>query len=343
MPRYVPVVRWKRGERVGLANVAAATKARCTPLIVIAPEQFVGKKATRASPVAVPAAMALAQNIVQDWGLNPFFLDASGVPDSPQGSHALVAIAAACRALGVHLIPVTHAAATPQYRHAIAAVVQSDSRGAGLRVDLQAMATARQWISNWTLPLSATDLLVDFRDNVATVAALGASLDHAFQNLHGAGQWRTVTSIGTSIPDNFSGYLAGLHTIRRVEWHLWQHLSTIGLPYALDFGDYTTVAIAPPPPGIAWGYPINVKYTLNGDFLACRGVGTTGLGGVDMDQQLIAHAQSIRAYPTRNPINCWGDARVDAIAVQTEPPSGLENWVRIGLNRHIELTRTNLP
>jgi hypothetical protein len=343
MPRYVPVIRWKRGERVGLSNVANATKARFTPLIVIAPEQFVGKKATKSTPIAVPPATTLAQGIVNDWGTYPFFLDASAVPDVPQGHHPLVDIASACRALGAALIPVTHATATAQYQQAIATVVHADARGAGLRVDLQGMASAQQWIANWTIPLNATDLLVDFRDNVATVAALGTSLDHAFQNLYGAGHWRSVTSIGTSIPDNFSGYLAGLHTVRRIEWHLWQHLSGIGLPYTLDFGDYATVAIAPPPSGIAWGYPINVKYTLNGDFLVCRGVGTTGLGGVDMDQQLITHAQSIRGYAQRNPIACWGDARADAIAAQAEPPSGLEHWVRISLNRHIELTRLNLP
>lgn len=62
-----------------------------------------------------------------------------------------------------------------------------------------------------------------------------------------------------------------------------------------------------------------------------------------MDDQLRAHAISIRGYPTRHRIQCWADARVDAIAAQAEDPSGLEHWVRIGVNRHIELARLNLP
>jgi hypothetical protein len=311
-------------------------------LIVIAPEQFRGKKPTKANPAITPA-KALAQEIANDWGTLPFYLDATAVPNAQQGHHPLVDVASACVALGLQLIPVTHGSATGQYQQAVATVVQRDQRGVGLRVDLQGMSSANQWIANWPFPIISTDLFVDFRDNVATVAALGASLDHAFRNLHAGDKWRTVTSVGTSMPENFSGFLAGLHIIRRTEWHLWQHLAGTGLSYALDFGDYATVSVAPPPSGIAWGYPINVRYTLNDEFLICRGVGTTGLGGVDMDQQLIGHAQSIRGYAARNPISCWADARIDAIAAQVEDPSSLEHWVRIGLNRHIELTRINLP
>lgn len=75
-----------------------------------------------------------------------------------------------------------------------------------------------------------------------------------------------------------------------------------------------------------------------------QGVGTTGYYGVDMDQQLLGHAQNIVNFANRGPLaHCWGDAEVDAIAAGSKPPSNLERWVQIGVNRHIELIRANLP
>jgi hypothetical protein len=191
--------------------------------------------------------------------------------------------------------------------------------------------------------LSDTDLIADFMDNVGTVAALGASLEHAFQNLHASTRWRTVAIAGTSMPENFGGLVRGLHTIPRVEWQLWQRLVNAGLPFRVDYGDYATVALVPPPEGIAWGYPINVRYTLTSDFLICRGVGTTGINGVDMEPQLIGHAQSIVAFPQRGRIACWADKVIDAIAARVEGPGNLEKWVQISVNRHIESVRVNLP
>jgi hypothetical protein len=179
---------------------------------------------------------------------------------------------------------------------------------------------------------------------VGTVAALGAAVTHTFATLHAANQWRTVTVSGTSMPENFSGYVAGLHTIARAEWNLWQGLAAAALPYRIDYGDYATVATVPAPAGIAWGYPINVKYTLNTDFLICRGVGTTGYGGVDMDRQLLGHAGRIVAYPTRGRIaTCWADQKIEDIVSGRDSPGNLESWVQISVSRHIELVRSRLP
>jgi hypothetical protein len=145
------------------------------------------------------------------------------------------------------------------------------------------------------------------------------------------------------MPENFGGFLAGLHTIPRDEVHLWAALAKAGLPYRIDFGDYATPPIAEPPPAIAWGYPINVRYTLAQEFLICRGVKTTGFGGVDMEPQLIGHAKSIVAYSQRGRIHCWADDLIDQIAATSQGQGNLETWVHIGINRHIELVRSLLP
>lgn len=344
MARYVPILRWKRGERVALQNVSAAMRQGVVPQFLVPASHYLGKEAN-ASRAAVTPADKLAEELEDVWGVAPFYLDASALPDNPNGHHPLVDIAASARALGLRLIPSTPVnTATPAYLNAVNVVAAVDHRGAALQVDLAGMASAATWIGNWQISINQTDLIADFGDAVRTVYALGTTIVNAFQSLHAASSWRTVTVAGTSMPENFGGFAAGLHTIPRTEILLWRQLAAAHLPFSVDYGDYTTVPTNTPPPGIKWGYPINVRYTLDTDFLICRGVGTTGLGGVDMDQQLVGHARSIVAYPNRNPlVNCWADERINQIAASGAGQSNLEGWVQIGVNRHIEYTRSRLP
>jgi hypothetical protein len=339
---YVPTVRWKRGERVGLANLTPAGRTNVIPLVVVAADQFRAKPET-ASRAAVAAADNFVNELMTAWSGAPIYIDASAVPHAI-GNNPIADIAASARAKGAYIIPATRLEAPPAYQAAVQTVIQQDLHGVGLRVDLQQFANAAAWAANWPVALSATDLIVDFAENVGLVHGLGTVVDNAFMQLHQGPQWRSVTMSGSAMPGNFGGYPQGLYPLRRTELQLWQHLSGIGLPYTLQFGDYTSVSPNAPPQGIAWGFPINVRYSLSQDFLICRGVGTTGFGGVDMDQQLLGHARSIVAYPTRGALlHCWADTRIDNIAATTSGPGNLESWVQIGVNRHIELTRQTLP
>jgi len=338
--RYVPVLRPKRGERNALRDLSPAARKDVVPLFLLTPEKYVGKKATQKRPAVSPP-NRLVSEIEAAWGTLPFYLDASMLPYAG-GPHPLTAIAARARARQLNLIPATWRGANPQYQQAVNAVVSADRRGVALRLGLQSFSSAATWINQWNHPLNRTDLLVDVGNNVEMVDALGNALDANFANLTQANRWQTVTLIGTSRPDNFQGWLAGLRTIKRIEWTLWQRLSN-ALSYRLHYGDYATVPFTPAPSGIRYGYPINVVYTLRTSFLVCRGVSTTGIGAVDPKPQLTGHARNIVAYPKRGSLaNCWADREIDAIATGQDPKY-LEHWVRIGVNRHIELVRSRLP
>ena len=342
MARYTPILRLMRGERVGLQKLTAAGRTNVAPIFVLAPKQYVGKKQTKNKP-AVPAPTVIANDIMTAWGTSPFFLDASALPTGAS-HHPIVDIAAATRALGLNLIPAAPLSAPLPYQQAVSGVVVTDKRGIGLRVDLNQFSSAAQWISHWPFPRASTDLIVDVADNAPMVAGLGAAVTHVFQQLPHGSQWRSVTIAGTSMPENFSGLVAGTHLIHRSEVTLWQQLSGAQLPYRIDFGDYASIPTVPPPAGIAWGFPINVRYTLANDFLICRGVGTTGFGGVELAPQLIGHATSIMQYAGRGALaHCWADQTIDKIGLGIASPQGLEHWVQIGVNRHIELVRSLLP
>lgn len=343
MTHYTPILRWKRGERVALQNVATARRTGVTPLLFLAADQFKGKEPNSSSP-ARTAAECFVTEVRNAWGIGPFYLDASGVAPTPAHPHPLVDIALAARAAGLQLIPATRQSASGSYQADVQAVAAIDLRGVALRVDMQGLTSAATWTGSWAHALGDTDLIVDFADQVGVVAAMGGSVVHAFSTLHAAGAWRMVSVAGSNIPANLTGYVAGVHTLPRAEYQLWQQLDAAGLHYPISFGDYCTVPLAAPPAGIAWGFPISVRYTLDQEFLICRGVGTTGFSGVDMDLQLTQHAQTIVGFPARARLaGCWADDRIDAIAAASSGPGNLESWVQISVNRHIELTRDRLP
>lgn len=342
MARYIPQLRWKRGERNALFNLSPLGKTNVSPLFLLGTDQFKPKKAT-ALKQPVPASVVIAQDVATCWGSTPFYFDASSIADVSGYPHRFEAIATECRNLGLQMIPATRLGVSKSYLAAVQSIAAIDSRGISLRIDLQEMTSLSTWVAGWPFQMQETDLLIDFGDQAGTIATLGDALNIAFRSLHGGSNWRSVTTVGTSMPANFTGMRQGAHTIKRHEKFIWEQLVAFGLPYALDYGDYATVTTAAPPPGIAWGYPISVRYTLTDSFLVCRGVRTKGFGARDQGDQLKDHAKVIVATPNRGALaHCWGDQEIDAIAIG-KSPQGLEHWVHISVNRHIEKIRSILP
>lgn len=334
---YTPILRWKKGERNAVERLSHNGKYGTLPYFIVREEQYKAAKKTAKKP-AKTAEYRFVDEMSASWGAGTCFIDMSEIP-----AGALTAVLALGYGGGVNLIPGMSFASPPPYQRAAVAGAGAHGCGLGLRIDLQEMATADIWAGGIGLPLNQIDLIIDLGNNVANVQALGAVVVAAFQALHAAQDWRSVTIAGTSMPDDFQGYAAGLHLIHRHEWDLWRNISG-AVGYRLNYGDYATVPIIEPPEGIAWGFPINAKYTLDADFLICRGVRTKGPGSMDMAAQLLSHARSVTTYHARNAVaNCWADGEIDDIAAGLSGPGGLPQWVTISVNRHIELVRHLLP
>lgn len=335
---YVPALRWKEGERAALSNLSESAKAQTRPLLTLAPAQYVGKKATL-KHAPVPASERVVDDLTTCWGQRPIFFDASGVPASTDNAHPIAEVAELAAKRGLVIVPVSGLGVPSPYREAALEISQRHKTGIGLRIDLEEFATAKSWAPDWKIPLADTDLIVDFEDNVQHVASLGSTLKTVFRDLFRGSDWRSCTILGTSLPANFTAYSAGLHRINRSELKLWKTLSEDNLPYRLAFGDYTTVALEPPPSGIRWGYPINVKYTQPNEIHVCRGVRTVGKASKEMHVQLKEHSQTIAGLSTRQTLpNCWADNVIDQIASGKISPGALPKWVGISVNRHIEIT-----
>ncbi len=341
MYKYRPILHWKRGERSALSQTAA--RSNVVPFIILGADRYVDRKATK-KRAAVPRDTVFVETLDATWGNAPICLDASAVPVNSSGAHPLLDIVRASIPFGLQIIPATKLSAPSPYQSAAVLAHQMTGFGMALRVDLQEFSSASSWASTLPIPFGSIDLVLDLGSSVELTKQIGTYLDQAIVNLHAAASWRSVTIAGSSMPENFTGIAAGQFTIPRTEWVFWQRLHNLPLSYRLDYGDYATVPTIPPPEGIAWGFPINAKYTIDGHFLICRGVRTKGAHAVDMDQQLIGHAHDIVAYPQRNALPwCWANSKIDNISRGGERPAGLENWVTISVNRHLEWVRHSLP
>jgi hypothetical protein len=340
--QYVPILRWKKGEQTALLQLSSAGKTNVFPLIILTSEQYKPKKETKAKS-SVPSADVFAEMVLNCWGKGAFYLDATALPDLPNAQHPLTDICASARLKGIELIPCTKLSASGPYNSAARAANNVDKAGIAIRLDLGDVANAPQWAGSWFIPIQETDLIIDIGGNTRMVQQMLPQAQATIHGLHLANQWRTVTFAGTTMPLDFSGMTQGVHLIPRIEKVIWQTIAN-GAPFRLDYGDYTTVPANAISRDIPWGYPINAKYTLNDDFLICKGISPTGLGGIDMDLQLIQHANTIVNYPSRNPLShCWADTQIGAIAGKSLKPSNLATWVQYSVNRHIELVRHILP
>ncbi|MCK6442294.1 beta family protein [Elstera cyanobacteriorum] len=341
MAMYHPMLRWKRGERIGLRNLHPQYKLNVTPVFLLSDGQYKPKQSTSTSP-QLTEAQNFVEGITSDWGFTPIYVDASLLSIVNQ-QHEIVYIVLEAANRNITAIPTTNLYANYIYQNSIVSIHSSTNTDIALRISLQDLFNAQAWLNQWPIPKNKTDLIIDLGNSIAEGFQYYGQILATIQYIQTGTPWKSITLTGTSIPDNFGNYAQNQnHLIHRGEIDLWNSLQT-NLNTRLDFGDYATVPLNAPGSGIAWGFPINAKYTLPADFLICRGVTTTRQGAIDMDVQLRGHASSIKQYQFRNRLNCWADDMIDNIANGIESPGNLETWVQIGVCRHIAITRHSLP
>jgi len=348
--RYTPILRWKQGERIALTHLSPGARVDVTPHIVLTQAQFdpsskkaaIPTKAKKKTPP--PPSEYLSKQISDAWGKTAFFLDASDLSGTPS-KHGLDDIAAKANAAGLSLVPSIKLNPPPVYASAVSRVVKHDHRGVALRISLGEMSSAASWMGAWSFPFSETDLIIDLGGSASTVLALGASVQMSFQTLNQATAWRSVTLASGAIPATLTGYTVGCTMLPRAELQLWNLIRSANLNYELHYGDYATIGPDSTTDGIEGPVPINAKYTILPDYAIFHGVKIKGPGAKPRDQQYRSYANHIVKMPNRSPLpHCWGDQMINAIAASgTSQPGSPASWVSYAVNRHIELTRHQLP
>jgi hypothetical protein len=77
---YVPILKWKTGERLALSTLQGARRGRIVPLLLMPPSgDFDHEKGRRLTPLE--HIRLFGKRLYDAWGRSPVFVDAIGIDD----------------------------------------------------------------------------------------------------------------------------------------------------------------------------------------------------------------------------------------------------------------------
>jgi len=330
---YVPVLKWKQGEQRALKDLAPEVKKQITPLIeIIQPPQQRGKPPKPLEEHLTDAATQIATC----WPDARAFVDARLV----RHPGALTRVLEEAVLRDAHVVPVVSTTGNAQEWSEAAEASARYGYGLCLResaahvVKKSYGAALAKALSDLGADPGEVDFMIDMREvPEGQVDALAWMVESAVRQLPEVAAWRSLTLVGTGFPVNLSNVPAGLRTIPRTEWQLWNCLDDV--PRRPIFGDY---AIAHPDlPTVApqvMRAAASIRYTADDSWVIARGhdVMTDRYGGFSqyhsLSQGLVEHDDFQGASFS------WGDARIVACASGGSPGS-LTTWRQVGTNHHI--------
>jgi len=349
---YVPILRWKRAERIALRRLREGDRRIITPLLELIPRDF-GPNSKNVTPATENVLTKIAAEIEKDWGTTPIFVDPrllSPMPPLSTGVHALLFLATEAQARGLAIVPVSGLGRDPAYQAAIGAIASSQGRGLCLRIhpsELSApdfSARVDKLLRIFGIQEPHVDFCLDCQGHVPSQAEL-MRLESLIPSLR---EWRTFIVASGAFPQDLQGFSIGQHLLHRADWTLWRD-HVVPPPRATRlpaFADYT----------IQWGYfaeppdranfSASIRYTAPENWVIMRGEGVFHDGSPGF-AQWPANAQLLCARPEFcGPNFSEGDRYIYEMANQGVRTGGAESWLRAGINHHLTFVArqlANLP
>lgn len=340
---YVPVLRWKRGERRALKALDPVDKAAMTPLLEPLPGYMRLPRRSVQSD-AQDDLLVVVEQIADCWGSDPIFVDPGMVSDAPfRGTTRRNAerLFGELTASGVHAIPVTRPDRPASFQSAIRDIVQRLGMGAAVRVpvtSLRAQSAGRELrdlLAYLGLDFESVDVIVEY----GLVGVGDPPFSYVCHRLPEIHRWRTFTVLGGSFPPDLMGFKTpGQYEQAREEWTRWaaEIAQAGGLPRRPSFGDYTIQHAIYYEPAPGANPSASIRYTAATYWVIMRGQGlrTPGSPG---------HAQ----YPANAELLCTrtefcgphfsaGDEYIWNVGSHKKGGPGTpETWLRAGINHHL--------
>lgn len=235
---YVPILRWKRAERVALRELRPTDKHAITPLVELIPRDFVGESVEGTLSKKV-------REIAQCWGSVPIFVDLTHLENAvspPNGTHLLDTFATVARNYGLRVVPVTGLARNSNYQAAVASAASVDGWGACVRLRVSQITDSSfatdldELLSDLGLNPGEIDLLIDYE----AFDSHSASIVNVCPLIPELPSWRTFTVAGGAFPRDLSELEKNRqHELPRLDWQVWREAISSGLPRLPTFSDYT--------------------------------------------------------------------------------------------------------
>ena len=345
---YVPILRWKRAERIALRQLRDGDRRVITPLMELVPGNF-GPNSKDLVPAPQNVLAKVATQVGKDWGASSIFVDLwllSPMPRLRDGVHPLAFLAAEVRCLGLAMIPVTGLSRDAAYQRAVGTITLLDRRGVCLRIHPTEMSSpdfvtrVDRLLSDLGVRKDQVDFCLDCQDHIHAPAGL-SNLESVIPTLN---MWRTFIVASGAFPPDLQGFSIGQHLLPRADWLTWRrHVGARPRAARLPaYADYTIQCghFAEPPERA--NFSASIRYAAPEDWVIMRGEGVFHDGSPGFSQWP-ANAQMLCGRPEFcGPDFSEGDRYIYEMAHQSVRTGGAETWLRAGINHHLTLVARQL-
>lgn len=337
--QYIPILKFKAGERAALAQLWPQHRAAMLPVLEILSAPI------RPPPKKLPAKprqdyiTECVSGIKECWGSQRVLVDFSLFKPIPPPLRVFFEQA---RTAGLQVTPVVSSGDGRQSD--IAQAIANDHRGIGLRIRGDAVADIpkhiSQVLSDYSVQLGDIDLIIDLG---AVPNDLGKTLVLGLTQVISRVPLgiRTFALVSSSFPATLTGIKHG-DKITRVDWKLWNNLcaNVDGGRRKPIFGDYAICF-----PDLSEFDPkkmsisATLRYTTDSDWLILKGPTLKKEGAKEMPRML---QWLIQQPDYKGPKFSEGDADIEAIAQKRQTTGNPTTWRRIGTSHHLVMVMEQL-
>jgi len=344
--RYVPCLRWKKGEYQALLFLHDHVKNDITPLIEIAEIGFDFETGEDVKTIDKHIEK-FAKRLIDKWGYRWAFVDLKNIDPSERMQdrrHPVRFVFDDLRSKSAFAIPVTGIGRDKSYQDAVATTIAIDKSGVCIRLSLRDIASdtftqrLEALLAKLGVERAECHLVVDLEapSNFEPLDGFIKMVRALLKKVPELEVWRTYTICGTSFPKSMGELPLGVRLLKRHEWLFYKaFLKSLGRNELKPaFGDY---AIAHPeianidmrlvkPSG-------TLRYTTNDGYYICKGPNTRDHG----KQQYIKHcADLLKSGLFLGAKFSDGDDYIQKCARRRVAPGDLTKWRRVGTNHHLE-------
>lgn len=330
---YVPILRWKRGERIALRNVAEPDRKWITPLIEFLPKDFPPD-----DDRSVIKKIGEVQDSSNGTRLFVDFLNVPNVGEIFNGNGMMMNFFRQAVRKDLNVIPVTGVERSAHYQTAVAASLAGDTGELCFRIRLRDIFEKSfvQELGNLMTYLHVgaknTHLIVD----CGTLTDTCPHLEVICERLPYLDEWRTFTFSSGYFPRDLRDFEKNRqHTLERKDWLKWRNESRDLSGRRPSFSDYTVqYGSYVEPPGRA-RFSASIRYTSAEYWVIMRGEDVFSDDGPGFDQWP-ANAQLL----TERSEFCgegfsYGDKYIYEMGMHKRSNGNAETWIRAGINHHL--------
>jgi hypothetical protein len=343
---YVPCLKWKQGEYLGVEKLARKALRAITPLIEV-PAIGYDFAEGRESKSIDDHLQKFAGRVRGKWGISPCFVDTHRIGHHEamaSGEHPLAFILDELRVRRCRAVPVVGLERVPGHAEAVQDAVVRDGNGICLRLAIHQLerrgfaAEVEAVLSAYGVTEEESDLILDLGapQGYEPLEDFSKAVTAHFCRLPRLPSWRTVALLGTSFPTSVGVVKTSPAYLPRYEWMLYREVVAslaargVRLP---TFGDY---AISHPGgEEMDWrkfSPATKVRYTIDDAWLIVKGRSARKHGF----EQYRDHCRTIVSSPDYMGREfSFADEYIMACASGSVSCGNLPMWVKLDVNHHL--------